>query len=440
MDITARKLIEAEVRRLVAETTAQRDAVGGQRDVARIERDAAKVERETIKGQRDAVEGQRDVARIERDVAKVERETIKGQRDLVEGQRDVARIERDVAKVERDAADDKRDAAEAQRDAADAERDSARTERDAADDKRDAAEAQRDAADAERDSARTERDAADDKRDLAEGRRDVAENRRDIAEEQLRQLNQQLEIRIKERTTELVAANAALESFSYSVSHDLRAPLRAIEGFSAIVETGQGEHLDAEGHRLLGLVRANALRMSKLIDDLLTFSRAGRSRLQRTRVAMSAMARNAFDEVAADPLTRAKIDFRLGELPEAEGDASLLQQVWINLLSNSVKYSAHVEQPVIEVDGVTEGDLVIYRVRDNGAGFDMAYAGKLFGVFQRLHGATEFEGTGIGLALVSQIVTRHGGRVWGEGAVGTGATFSFSLPAEAPRVRLGGSV
>ena len=226
----------------------------------------------------------------------------------------------------------------------------------------------------------------------------------------------------------MVTANAALEAFSYSVSHDLRAPLRAIVGFSSIVESDHGDQLDAEGHRLLGIVRASALRMSQLIDDLLAFSRAGRAKLQRTRVAMKVLAQATFDEVAAAPAARTKIDFKLGELPEAEGDASLLRQVWLNLLSNAVKYSARVEKPVIEVDGAAEGDFVVYRVRDNGAGFDMAYADKLFGVFQRLHGVTEFEGTGIGLALVQQIVARHGGRVWGEGAVGKGATFSFSLP------------
>jgi PAS domain S-box-containing protein len=416
-DISARKLVEAEVRRLVA----QRDVAKDERDVAKDERDFAKDEREAVKGQRDAVEGQRDLARIERDAAKVERETVKGQRDLAEGQRD---------------------AAEALRDAADADRDSARTERDAADDRRDlaegrrdVAEALRDTADADRDSARAERDAADDRRDVAEDRRDVAEDRRDIAEgrrdvaeEELRQLNQQLELRIKDRTTELMAANAALEGFSYSVSHDLRAPLRAIVGFSSIVESDHGDHLDAEGHRLLGIVRANALRMSLLIDDLLAFSRAGRGKLLRTRVNMKVLAQATFDEVVADPAARTKIDFKLGDLPDAEGDASLLRQVWVNLLSNATKYSARVEKPVIEVYGAAEGDFVVYRVRDNGAGFDMAYADKLFGVFQRLHGTTEFEGTGIGLALVQQIVVRHGGRVWGEGAVGKGATFSFSLP------------
>ena len=237
-----------------------------------------------------------------------------------------------------------------------------------------------------------------------------------------------LEKLVADRTAQLKAANDELEAFSYSVSHDLRAPLRAIDGFSAIVVGSYAASLDAEGHRLLGLVRESARRMSRLIDDLLDFSRSNRTEIRHTRLRMKAVAQAAFEEAVPDPAVRARIDFRLGELPDAEGDAALLGQVWLNILSNAVKFSAKAERPTVEVSGSVEGGFARYRVRDNGAGFDMAYADKLFGVFQRLHGVTEFEGTGVGLALVKRIVTRHGGSVSADGTVGGGATFSITLP------------
>jgi signal transduction histidine kinase len=216
------------------------------------------------------------------------------------------------------------------------------------------------------------------------------EAKRRQAEEKVRQMNAELEMRIQERTAELEEANKELEAFSYSVSHDLRAPLRAIEGFSAMVVRDHSEHTDVETRRLLDVVRKSALRMSVLIDDLLTFSRTSRGEFQRSPLNMRAVAWSAFEEIAPDPETRAKIDFRLGELPDVEGDSALLRQVWVNLLSNAVKFSARVENPVIDVGGAMEGDFAVYQVKDNGAGFDMAYADKLFGVFQRLHGVTEF--------------------------------------------------
>ncbi len=259
--------------------------------------------------------------------------------------------------------------------------------------------------------------------------RDVTERR--AAENQIRRLNVELEERVRDRTAQLEESNRELEAFSYSVSHDLRAPLRAIEGFSGMVVERCGERLDAETQRLLGIVRTNARRMSSLIDDLLAFSRSSRTEMRFGRLPMGTMAQTAFEEVAADPGQRARIDLRIGDLPDAEGDAALLRQVWLNLLSNAVKFSAGRERPAIAVEGTVEGGEVVYRVRDNGAGFDMAYAGKLFGVFQRLHGVNEFEGTGVGLALVKRIVSRHRGRVWAEGAVDEGATFSFTLPASA---------
>jgi PAS domain S-box-containing protein len=253
------------------------------------------------------------------------------------------------------------------------------------------------------------------------------------AEEDVLKLTAELEQRVKDRTAQLEAANEGLEAFSYSVSHDLRAPLRAIDGYTGMVIKDFGGKLDDEGRRLLGVVHKNAKKMNQLIDDLLAFSRTGRGELQNERLDMEAMARSVFDEVVGDPAARARIDFTVGELPEAEGDAALVRQVWVNLLSNAVKYSSGRERSVIEVAGALEGEEVVYLVRDNGAGFDMRHAGKLFGVFQRLHGADEFEGTGIGLANVRQIVARHGGRTWAEGALDRGATVHFTLKPAATR-------
>ena len=258
---------------------------------------------------------------------------------------------------------------------------------------------------------------------------DIEDQRRN--EEALRTLNAELEDRVSARTAQLEAANKELESFSYSVSHDLRAPLRAINGFANLLWEDHRDSFDDEAQRKLAIIRGQADRMGVLIDDLLTFSRLGRKSIDPVDLDMAELATNTFERLngSHEPCNA---ELRIGKLPAARGDRSLLEQVWSNLLSNAVKFSSRKDHPVIEVGGIVEENENVYYVRDNGAGFDPRYRQKLFGVFQRLHDESEYPGTGVGLALVQRIITRHGGRVWADSRPGDGATFHFSLPKDDP--------
>ena len=249
---------------------------------------------------------------------------------------------------------------------------------------------------------------------------DITEAKR--TEEAIRTLNASLQI----RANQLEAANKELESFSYSVSHDLRAPLRAIDGFTKIFDEDYGDQIDDEGRRLLKIIRENSQRMGLLIDDLLAFSRLGRQPLSTEQTDMKSLAIEALRQVHAAGLGK-NASTVINDLPAANVDPPLLKQVWINLLSNALKYSSTRESPQIEVGFLTAQNA--YFVKDNGVGFDMRYYDKLFGVFQRLHRIDEFSGTGVGLAIVHRLITRHGGRVWAEAELDRGATFFFSVPA-----------
>jgi signal transduction histidine kinase len=246
----------------------------------------------------------------------------------------------------------------------------------------------------------------------------------------IRDAHDELEQRVAERTADLAAANEELESFSYSVSHDLRAPLRHIGGFAALLDKSASERLQETDRRYLKTIIDSASRMGLLIDDLLAFSRTGRSPIVKSTVKLQALVEDVQREVSA--AAGGSIAWTVHPLPEVEADPSMLRQVLLNLLSNAVKYTSGRPDAEVEI-GATQsedGELTVY-VRDNGVGFDMQYVHKLFGVFQRLHRAEEFEGTGIGLANVRRIVHRHGGRVWAEGELNRGATFYFSLPNRA---------
>jgi PAS domain S-box-containing protein len=244
------------------------------------------------------------------------------------------------------------------------------------------------------------------------------------AEEGIRHLNEHL----SRRGEELDAANKELEAFCYSVSHDLRAPLRGVDSFSRILLEEFAPKLDDEGKRLLNIVRSEAQRMGYLIDDLLAFSRMGRQEMQAASCDMTMLAKRAFEQIDAEARDRVR-HFTLKALPPAYGDRAMLRQVFFNLVSNAVKFTARQEEPKLEIGGASTDGVNTYYVKDNGVGFDQRYADKLFGVFQRLHGEDEFEGTGVGLALVKRIIQRHHGNVWAEGRLNEGATFYFTLPA-----------
>ena len=244
---------------------------------------------------------------------------------------------------------------------------------------------------------------------------------------QLRLDNAALQERERGYITELEVANRDLEAFSCSVSHDLRAPLRTITGFCEMYLTEFGDGVPAAGRRLLDRVVDGAARMDRLIEDLLTFARYSRQPLLKGPVKLDAMVRKVVEELQLRESGRA-VEWRLGALPECHGDASLLRQVMTNLLSNAFKFTRQRDPAIIEVGcSQAEGEAVVF-VRDNGAGFDMRYVDKLFGVFQRLHSAGEFEGTGVGLSIVQRIIQRHGGRIWAQSEPDRGATFSFTLP------------
>lgn len=258
--------------------------------------------------------------------------------------------------------------------------------------------------------------------------RDITERKR--AQVQITQLNADLQ----NRATQLETANKELEAFSYSVSHDLRAPLRHIDGFVKLLNKQASEKLDERGRRYLDIIADSARQMGSLIDDLLVFSRMSRSELRQAKVSTDSLVHEAIGGLQSEIHGR-QINWKIAPLPEVTADAAMLRQVWVNLIANAVKYSRTRQEAEIEIGCNSDNGELVFFVRDNGVGFDMQYAHKLFGVFQRLHRAEEFEGTGIGLANVRRIIHRHGGRTWADGKLEGGATFFFSLPKTATETK-----
>jgi light-regulated signal transduction histidine kinase (bacteriophytochrome) len=236
-------------------------------------------------------------------------------------------------------------------------------------------------------------------------------------------------LRVEQKTAELMIVNKELDAFSHSVSHDLRAPLRAVDGYARMLEDDHAGLLNAEARRLLGVLRAASQRMGRMIEDLLEFSRMGRQPLRTVTVQLNELVERVIDELRPGFAGRS-VDFAVGELGVARADPALLKHAMTNLIGNAIKYTRRTERAVIEIGRTSGAEGPVYFVKDNGAGFDIRYADKLFGVFQRLHSAEEFEGTGVGLSIVRHIAERHGGRVWAESRPGEGATFYFTLRAE----------
>jgi two-component system, sensor histidine kinase and response regulator len=235
-----------------------------------------------------------------------------------------------------------------------------------------------------------------------------------------------LNLDLEKKNAELVYTNKELEGFAYSVSHDLRAPLRAINGFAQMLYEDYHEELNLDARRLLDVIRGNAKKMGSLIDDLLEFSRLGRKEISKSVLEMTELWQSALNEIKLSTTHHANVI--IDPMPAVYADRAMIHQVLINLLANAIKYSSKTEHPVINISSNEKDEVIVFVVTDNGVGFDNLYANKLFGVFQRLHSNAEFEGTGVGLALVKRIVNKHGGEVWATGDLNKGATFSFSLP------------